>query len=402
MHVVDRRALRRGDVGEHRQIALRPPTARSASSTAEAPSLSGVELAAVIVPSGPPKTGFSFASFSTSESARRFWSRSRPQVGDDQIVEEPALVGRRELAVAGHGQARPGPRGSMPQSRAMIAQCSPIDRPVRGSSLRGIAGTMWPGRTPVRARSLPIVRALAVGLEQRLAQLLVERDRRVRGRVGAAGDARVDLPERDLVGDEHRRLQARAARLLHVVGGRLGGERRVPSTLSRVRSRSRECLSTAPPDDLAEALLLQAEAVDQPVERGRQHVLVGGVRVGAVRAREGNPVAADHGHPAWRVDHLPPPFVRSSQSSSPLGRAPRPTAPPERRPSPGSSVEISSCAASCAESASLASHQRASASAAAEHRHRQRLHLRRARRSAGAPGAAPRIASETSSRIRPR
>ena len=50
-----------------------------ASSTAEAPSLSGVELAAVIVPSSPPKTGPSLASFSGEESGRRFWSRSRPR-----------------------------------------------------------------------------------------------------------------------------------------------------------------------------------------------------------------------------------------------------------------------------------------------------------------------------------
>ena len=41
--------------------------------------MSGVELAAVIVPSGPPKTGFSFASFSIVESARRLLSRSSPR-----------------------------------------------------------------------------------------------------------------------------------------------------------------------------------------------------------------------------------------------------------------------------------------------------------------------------------
>ncbi len=34
----------------------------------------------------------------------------------------------------------------------MIAVCSPIESPVRGSALRGISGTMWLGRTLVRAR----------------------------------------------------------------------------------------------------------------------------------------------------------------------------------------------------------------------------------------------------------
>ena len=50
-----------------------------ASSTAEAPSDSGVELPAVIVPFSPPKTGLSFASFSSDVSGRRFWSRSSPR-----------------------------------------------------------------------------------------------------------------------------------------------------------------------------------------------------------------------------------------------------------------------------------------------------------------------------------
>src|ERR1041384_3080600 len=42
-----------------------------ASSTTEAPSLSGVELPAVMVPSAPPNTGLSLASFSVLESRRR-------------------------------------------------------------------------------------------------------------------------------------------------------------------------------------------------------------------------------------------------------------------------------------------------------------------------------------------
>ncbi len=37
-----------------------------------------------------------------------------------------------------------------PHSFAVIAACSPIESPVRGSALRGISGTIWPGR------SLPI------------------------------------------------------------------------------------------------------------------------------------------------------------------------------------------------------------------------------------------------------
>ena len=78
--VVDRCGLGVGEVREHRQAVLRAHSSL-ASSTVEAPSESGVELPAVIVPSSPPKTGLSFASFSTVESGRRFWSRSRPRKG---------------------------------------------------------------------------------------------------------------------------------------------------------------------------------------------------------------------------------------------------------------------------------------------------------------------------------
>ena len=45
----------------------------------EAPSVSGVELPAVIVASSPlPKTGLSLASFSIEESGRRLRSRETP------------------------------------------------------------------------------------------------------------------------------------------------------------------------------------------------------------------------------------------------------------------------------------------------------------------------------------
>src|ERR1700733_6419907 len=73
-----------------------------ASSTAEAPSESGVELPAVIVPSAPPNTGLSLASFSTLESGRRFWSRSRPRNGTTRSSRKPvsyAAARLRELVL---------------------------------------------------------------------------------------------------------------------------------------------------------------------------------------------------------------------------------------------------------------------------------------------------------------
>ena len=60
------------------------------SSTTAAPSVSGVELPAVIVPCSPPKTGLSLASFSAVESARRFWSRVTPMNGVMRSSMKPA------------------------------------------------------------------------------------------------------------------------------------------------------------------------------------------------------------------------------------------------------------------------------------------------------------------------
>ena len=89
-----------------------------ASSTVEAPSVSGVELPAVIVAVGPePKTGRSVASFSSEESGRRVSSRVRPQERRHQVVEEAALVRGGEVAVAGRGELVLGLAGDAPLER---------------------------------------------------------------------------------------------------------------------------------------------------------------------------------------------------------------------------------------------------------------------------------------------
>ena len=67
----------------------------------------------------------------------------------------------------------------------------------------------------------------------------------------------------------------------------VAGDSWEPSTDSRVRLKSRECLRTAPGDDLTEALALQAEAGDETVERGGEHVLVGRVGVGEFERANG-------------------------------------------------------------------------------------------------------------------
>ena len=59
--------------------------------------------------------------------------------------------------------------------------------------------------------------------------------RRVADGIHAAGDADLDLPERDLVADEDRRLEARAAGALHVEARASAHRGRYDSTLSRTR-----------------------------------------------------------------------------------------------------------------------------------------------------------------------
>ena len=124
------------------------------------------------------------------------------------------------------------------------------------------------------------------------------RDRRVGRGVHAARDPRVDLPQRDLVGDRDHGLQPGPARLLDVVGRRLGREPGAEHGLAREIAVAR-VLQHRAGDDLAQPLALEREALDEPVERRGQHVLVGRVRVGPVRARERDPVAADDGDASW-------------------------------------------------------------------------------------------------------
>ena len=75
----------------------------------------------------------------------------------------------------------------------------------------------------------------------------------------------------------------------------VSGASREPSTLSRARLKSRECLSTAPATTSPTPLALQAEPDGQPVDGGGEHVLVRGVGVDAVGPGERDAVAAQDG-----------------------------------------------------------------------------------------------------------
>ena len=175
--------------------------------------MSGVELPAVIVaPSPLPKTGLSEASFSSDGVGPQVRVAGDAEVGRDEVVEEAALVGGREVLVAGAGQLVLGLAGDAPLGggeRHVLAHRQPG---ARLDVARGSAGPRcraagrrapWPGRPGVRAR---------LSSQQRRAG--------PRSRRSGASDAEstppampdVDLAEGDLVGDEDGGLEARCRR----------------------------------------------------------------------------------------------------------------------------------------------------------------------------------------------
>ena len=96
-------------------------------------------------------------------------------------------------------------------------------------------------------------------------------------------------------------------------------------------------------DDLADALALEAEAPDETVDRGGEHVLVGGLGVRAIRAGEGDPVAADdHGllHLThrytrwWNTAEAMPDLLSTPPAQALLKTLGAPTPAPLRRYSP--------------------------------------------------------------------
>ena len=150
----------------------------------------------------------------------------------------------------------------IPHSLAMIAACSPIDSPVRGSALRGICGTICCGRSLASAFSrdaLLLDRLIWSSTWRRSSLTAIGASEVVSN---AAGDAGVDLPERDLVRDEDRGLEPGAAGLLEVVRGRVRIQARAEHGLAR-QIEIAAVLEHAAGGDLAEDLVLDRELADQ-------------------------------------------------------------------------------------------------------------------------------------------
>ncbi len=174
----------------------------------------------------------------------------------------------------------------------MSAVCSPIERPVRGSALRGKSGTIWPGRIFVSALIRSVVERAAFAssrISRRSSLSEIGASEVVSEPPAIAG---VGLAEGDLVRDQDRRLEAGAARLADVVGRRLRRELRAEDRLARQVDVAR-VLEHGAGGDLAEALALEPVLRGDAVDDRRQHVLVRRLRVLRVRARERNAVSPE-------------------------------------------------------------------------------------------------------------
>jgi hypothetical protein len=121
--------------------------------------------------------------------------------------------------------------------------------------------------------------------------------------VDTAGNARIDLAQRDLVADQDGGLEAGAAGPLDVEARSLGIEPRRQHAFAHQVEVLR-VLQHRAGNDIAQPLSRQPEAVDDAAQHGGEHVLVALLRIGAVGAGEGNAGATDDGDS---------PYLRSCQ-----------------------------------------------------------------------------------------
>ncbi len=243
-----------------------------------------------------PKTGLSLDSFSTEESGRRFESRSSPRNGVIWSSRKPASYAAASRWCEAAASSSCSSRLTC-HSRAVRAACSPIDRPVRGSPFWGISRPMSVGRIAPRAARRPLVSRAALTFISFLRSLSL---------IATGASEVVSVPPAiptsiwpsAILLATWIAAWSPVAQACWMSAAGVSAESFEPSTDSRVRLKSRACLRTAPATTSPRTLALESEPGDQAVDRGGQHLLVGGVGVGAVGARERDSVAADDGDPS--------------------------------------------------------------------------------------------------------
>ena len=141
---------------------------------------------------------------------------------------------------------------------------------------------------------------LAAGLQQDLAQTVVDSNRSVGGGVHAAGDRGVNLAQLNHVGDRVEGLHAGGTCHLDVESRSVWRQCGAEDTLTG-EVKVTGVLQYSAGGDCAEALAADTEAGDETVDCGGQHVLVRLVSVFLIRTSERNAVTTDDDCAAQRV-----------------------------------------------------------------------------------------------------
>ena len=185
----------------------------------------------------------------------------------------------------------------MPHSLVVMAWLSPIDSPVRGSALRGWSGARSPGRTfssaairPLaslaRLASSRILRSLsptASGASDVVSAPPAMPDSILPSAILLATSTAAWMPVSQACWTSYAGVSGESFEPEH----RLAGEVEVTAVLEHRAG-----------GELADALTREVVPLHEPVERGGEHLLVGGVGVDRVGARERDAVAADHRDPS--------------------------------------------------------------------------------------------------------
>ena len=288
------RGLAVAQVRQHRQIAAAGPCLRRQKHRGRAVGhcgrVAGCQRAVLTV----ERRAKARELFETGIAAQRVVGLQSAKL-DQQVVEKAGVVGLRRLLMALERQ---------------LVLIRARDRKAAGHQFRALAHGQARARfDDARRHGLEKARselqprrescAERLGPEARQQHLLIGTridNGCITGRVDSSGNARLDLPERNLVADGNRRFQARATGTLQVVCGcRRRQARRQHAFPGQVPLAG--VLEYCAGSHLTQLHALQRESFHERGQRSGQHFLVARRRVGALRTRERYAHAADDRDP---------------------------------------------------------------------------------------------------------
>ena len=213
----------------------------------------------------------------------------------DQIFVETRVVGRRRLDVAREREL------VLMVARDVELFCRDLGalahrQPGAGLRHAGELRLEMPRSQLEPGKDLPGQRPAAVGAQEDPAVIVGVYDRRVADRVRSARDAGLDLPERNLVADVDCGFDAGAAGALHVDAGRAQRQARTDDAFTCQVPVAR-VFDDGAERHVAQRLPAQVVLVDERLECGGHHVLVGTIGVNRMGATKRYADTADHRHP---------------------------------------------------------------------------------------------------------